>query len=392
VGSIIKPGIQNQGNQPKAGVIARINSQQGNQAKAGSNVALLGRTVSFGAKAAGAPSHVSQIAGGRIIRTNSGNVQAAPLARTTSGNIGKGQGKVAPLASANSGNFGKGQGKMSIQPGKSSDLKRTNSSSIMPGGGEVKRINSGTITPGAISPGGGGLNIIRSNSQTGANASVARNKQPEPKRQRTDTGQIAAVDGEGRQYNLNTVVVNFANVGASYAKKVLKRDVEKEGAVNLFDWEGVRRCVNYLTKNVGLKVIGVINENFWATDNNSPTKKELPADIKKTCESVEETPRIIGRNHSSADDEMTIKCAYHRNCRFLDNDNYRDWKQQLRDEKCRAWLDKNQDLLHMRYYFDSGLGIFETMDGNVPVGLLAPDGKKIPMAVSKKDLWTAPNR
>ena len=26
----------------------------------------------------------------------------------------------------------------------------------------------------------------------------------------------------------------------------------------------------------------------------------------------------------SADDEMTIKCAYHRNCRLLDNDNYKD--------------------------------------------------------------------
>ena len=26
----------------------------------------------------------------------------------------------------------------------------------------------------------------------------------------------------------------------------------------------------------------------------------------------------------SADDEMTIKCAYHRNCRILDNDNYKE--------------------------------------------------------------------
>jgi hypothetical protein len=58
----------------------------------------------------------------------------------------------------------------------------------------------------------------------------------------------------------------------------------------------------------------------------------------------------------------------------MDNDNYRDWKQQLRDEACRAWLERYQDLLHMRYYFDSGVGFFETLDGNVPPGLLANVG------------------
>jgi len=210
------------------------------------------------------------------------------------------------------------------------------------------------------------------------------------KRPRTDTGAIAALDAEGRPYNLNTVVVNFANVGASYAKKVLKRQPGEHPG--LFDWEGVRRCVTYLTKNLGVKVIGVIFENFWATNNNSREKQEIPADIRSFCESIEETPRIVGRNHSSADDEMTIKCAYHRNCRFMDNDNYRDWKQQLRDERCRAWLDRCQDLLHMRYYFDSSIGVFETLDGNVPPGLLAPNGENIPGVVSKRALWSLPNR
>jgi hypothetical protein len=209
------------------------------------------------------------------------------------------------------------------------------------------------------------------------------------KRARSDDQPIAAVDLEGRQYNLSTVVVNFANIGASYAKKVLKR-TQESGEQMLFDWEGVRRCVMFLTTKLNLKVVGVIYENFWATDNDSPTKFELPADISSMCESVEETPRIIGRNHSSADDEMTIKCAYHRNCRFMDNDNYRDWKQQLRDQGCRAWLERCQDLLHMRYYFDSSIGVFETLDGNVPPGLLAPNGMKIPAAVKKRELWNAP--
>jgi len=210
------------------------------------------------------------------------------------------------------------------------------------------------------------------------------------KRRRTDYEESPAgcVDAEGRPYNLHTVVVNFANVGATYAKKVLKREPGL-GNQMLFDWEGVRRCVTYLTQKQQVQVVGVIFENFYATDNNSHNKQELPADIISACESIEETPRIVGKNHSSADDEMTIKCAYHRNCRFMDNDNYRDWKQQLRDEGCRAWLERCQDLLHMRYYFDSSMGVFETLDGNVPPGLLAPNGVKIPAAVSKRDLWTA---
>ena len=33
---------------------------------------------------------------------------------------------------------------------------------------------------------------------------------------------------------------------------------------------------------------------------------------------------VVCVHYRSADDEMTIKCAYHRNCRLLDNDNYKD--------------------------------------------------------------------
>merc|ERR1712228_15637 len=98
--------------------------------------------------------------------------------------------------------------------------------------------------------------------------------------------------------------------------------------------------------------------------------KSLPQDIERMCESIEETPRITGSCHSSADDEMTIKCAYRRNCCLLDNDNYRDWLQQLRDEVIRGWLNKCQDLLQMRYYFDKGLGSFDLIEGNVAAHLL----------------------
>merc|ERR1712176_1195567 len=67
---------------------------------------------------------------------------------------------------------------------------------------------------------------------------------------------------------------------------------------------------------------------------------------------------------------MTIKCAYHRNCRFLNNDNYKDWQGNMQNEHVRTWMAKCQDFLQMRYYFDTGLGSFETLDGNIPAALL----------------------
>jgi hypothetical protein len=195
------------------------------------------------------------------------------------------------------------------------------------------------------------------------------------------------VDCEGRQYKLDTVVVNFANVGATFGKKCLGRDPAKGG---LFDWEGVRRCCRFMKNEQKLKVVGVINENFAASDNGSVQRRTLPQDIAKMCESVEDTPRIPGAQHSSADDEMTIKCAYRRNCYFLDNDHYRDWQQQLRNEKMRLWLETHANFLQMRYYFDKGLGTFDLLEGNVPQQMLAPDKGVVPTAPSKKDLWSTP--
>lgn len=194
-------------------------------------------------------------------------------------------------------------------------------------------------------------------------------------RQPSSTGE--PVDAEGRKYDLQSVIVNFANVGATYAKKVLKRDKEKGD--RLFDWEGVRRCVTYMKQDMGMNVVGCVFENYSGPDNGVMVH-DVPEDIAKMCTSVEETPDIRQRSqriggqivHKSADDEMTIKLAHRRNCRFLDNDNYRDWLKELRNVKSRAWLQNCQDLMQMKYYFDSHLGTFDTLDGNVPLALLAP--------------------
>lgn len=180
----------------------------------------------------------------------------------------------------------------------------------------------------------------------------------------------ALVDEEGRKYQFQSVVVNFANVGATYASRVLGKN--KERCERMFDWEGVRRCVRCLRDEQGLQVVGVLFENLWGPDKgNNNVSTGVPEDIRGMCHSIQETPKLDGRNHKSADDEVTIKCAYRRNCRFLDNDNYRDWRCGMRDAKCRRWLEACQEFMQMRYFFDSELGSFDVLDGNMPAGYLA---------------------
>lgn len=56
---------------------------------------------------------------------------------------------------------------------------------------------------------------------------------------------------------------------------------------------------------------------------------------------------------------MTIKCAYHRNCCILDNDNYRDWAALMRKEDIRDWYLFSKDRVHMKYFFDSQASLHE---------------------------------
>jgi len=178
-------------------------------------------------------------------------------------------------------------------------------------------------------------------------------------------------DPEDRPYDLETVIVNFCNVGASYGVKVLKRS--KERRERLFDWDGVRKCVRHVTEELGLKAVGCCFEHYRGPDCGlQGPQVTLPDDIRAMCSSVQETPPMTGKNMKSADDEMTIKCAYRRNCRFLDNDNYRDWLREMRDEKIKVWLQTCQEMMQMRYFFDTDIGSFDLLDGNVPEGLLDP--------------------
>merc|ERR1712232_422377 len=132
------------------------------------------------------------------------------------------------------------------------------------------------------------------------------------------------------------------------------------------------------------------------TDNGSRQKRECPDDIKSLCKKsggdIQEVQRPSGEQHKSADDEVTIKMAYRRNCLYMDNDNYRDWIQQIRDARIRKWLRSCQSLLHMRYYFDSLSGSFDLLEGNYPDHLLIPALVEKRPPVEKWKLWSLPRK
>ncbi|CAE7794777.1 unnamed protein product, partial [Symbiodinium sp. CCMP2592] len=185
------------------------------------------------------------------------------------------------------------------------------------------------------------------------------------------------IDNEGRPYNLKLVVVNFNNVGTSFGM-IFNGDKEPK-----YNWEGVRRCVKELARR-GFKIIGVIYQSWKGWDGDEIVNV-VPQDIRSHCESIQETPRIVGGNQRSADDEMTIKCAYHRNCRLLDNDNYKDWLHTLRKAEIRNWYSFSQDRIHMKYFFDSEVGFFETLDGNAARGASEEPEERRPRQAAATD-------
>ena len=146
---------------------------------------------------------------------------------------------------------------------------------------------------------------------------------------------------------------------------VVECSKDKSKAV-LFDYEGVRRCVHHLSYKLKLSVVGVVFENQKAIDNNGAVITQVPEDIAAMCRNIEEAPRIADPKHKSADDEMTIKCAHMRNCRILDGDNCRDWKKSLLGTDIGVWLVKCQQVVQMRYFFDSEFGVFSMLEGDVP--------------------------
>jgi len=176
-----------------------------------------------------------------------------------------------------------------------------------------------------------------------------------------------AKDAEGRLYDLQAVVVNFADVGTSYAKSVLAKSPQL-GAHD-FDWEGVRRCVRYMRAEREMQIYGVLPEDFQGEDSGSGHRCGLPFDIQLMCECVEEALPSPPSGEEGAAREMTVERAYERNCLYVDSGN--GAAPLACHARCQAWLARCRDLLHLRYFFDSTLGTFDVFDGNVGPPTLA---------------------
>lgn len=173
----------------------------------------------------------------------------------------------------------------------------------------------------------------------------------------------AAVSQEREgEHDLSQVVVNLINVGVNYGKNVLRLESR------MFHWEGIRRCVQHLTRERGLKVIGVIFREWKGLDGCPDQLREvlgIPQDIRDTCV-IQEVDRVGIR---SADDEVVIRMARVRRCFFVDNDLYRDFEHDHPNPEIRHFLKNSKDHLHMRYFFDVERGDFAIFDGPTTVSL-----------------------
>lgn len=163
----------------------------------------------------------------------------------------------------------------------------------------------------------------------------------------------------GHSHDLDHVVVNFLDVGQSYARKVLQKEAE-DG--ELFDWEGVRTCVQHLASERNLQVLGVMPKDFQGEDSWSNTRCGLPEDIRTFCELVEESS-------SPSCSAGTVTLAHRENCRFVDGeDNTACEGAGLCSEECRAWMEKSQALLRIRYAYDPDIGTFNAAEGSFSQG------------------------
>jgi len=184
-----------------------------------------------------------------------------------------------------------------------------------------------------------------------------------PRLERTTSSQSVDMLAADRPVDLMKIVVNLYHVGHEFAVAVQKKDPRNERS---FDWEGVRRGILSLKNEMGLEVVGVIFEN-WKGPDNLRGSIGVPPDVKALCAVVMEAPRLTGSNQQRADDEMAIKCAMRRNCLFLTKKGY-DWLAQMRDTRCRTWLEMSQNMLQVSYSFLEPFGKFKaqscSLDGS----------------------------
>ncbi|CAK0847254.1 unnamed protein product [Prorocentrum cordatum] len=163
------------------------------------------------------------------------------------------------------------------------------------------------------------------------------------KRQKPTAPALDGEDAARAAEDKRDVVVNFAQVGEDFARAVLGCDD--------FDWEGVRRCVEYLPQR-GLRVIGVAAKGFRGHDSWSGDVGPLPHDIGASCQLVEEASRRFCSRRATA-------AARLRSCLLVDGAGQGD-----NDDDGGA-----QHPQRIRYCFDDQFGAFT--DGRSSAGAAA---------------------
>jgi len=138
-------------------------------------------------------------------------------------------------------------------------------------------------------------------------------------------------------YDMQLIVVNFVDVGQAYAKTVLE---ETDAA--MFDWEGVRTCLQYLRYERGFRLVGVAPLGFKGADTWSGSDCTLPEDVRTICDSMEE-PSCKAAQCSS----HTLALAKSNTCRFVDS---------------KAKTGRTLEALRLPYVFDAAAGTFTTLD------------------------------
>lgn len=166
---------------------------------------------------------------------------------------------------------------------------------------------------------------------------------------------------------LRKVWVNFTQVGMEYGKKVL--GCQSDDPCECFSWIGVEKCVQYLKKDMGMDVSGVIVRSLVGGSLECGTVSNVPEDVYQACSSINREPTTL--------EECTravVAEAQKRSCRFVDNV-YNDprsaewmFTTSLEMEHARRWFSNHKDVLRIVYYFDAlvdGNAFFETLDGTV---------------------------
>ena len=126
-----------------------------------------------------------------------------------------------------------------------------------------------------------------------------------------------------------------------------------------FDWEGVRRAINFYEK-LSFKCHSICKPG---TVHHNPIPRDLRGKILIT-------PNVftVGKD---ADDLFTLKLALHRNCQFVDNDQYQDWKSGYRPGLEKYSLQKIEEL-HVCYMFDA-TGTFVPLKDPILTPLLSDE-------------------